>query len=274
MERDGREKAAKDEELKKIQKYRETLKRKALGKAKEMGVRVGTNVERRKASLGKLMNEYAYRPELALSVEALKNASLAEKEFYSSHPYANITTKEEERRSQLKAQEKKRVDLAASQERSDTMSKIHDIHIADPLLDNYAMDSYCTDNDLISHNRINQNNPNHTNTNTNGIMSVSDLSYEYNKVQEILASQAKAAQSNSNNKTKPMRRGSSAVQLGNGAVAIVTNNSDGVEPSRVYIPINQRKLLTNRRASFILYNKNKYFCIDKVWYSKVRLIRL
>lgn len=243
MEREAREKAAKDEELKRIQKYRENLKKKALAKAKEMGVQVGTTVERRKTSLGKLMNEYAYRPELALSVEALKNASLAEKEFYSSHPYASLTTKEEERRKKIKLEEKRKKEAAALKERNDTIAKIQDIHTSDPLLDNYAMDSYCTDDDLVAHNRISNPNP-LASSNSSKLMTVSDLSYEYNKVQKIMASQAQS-------KSKPMRRGSATVQLGNGALAIVTNNDDeGVEPARVYIPINQRKLLSNRRASF------------------------
>lgn len=228
QERELREKKLKDDEHNRIQRYREHLKQNAMNEAIKNGVKVGNVIERRKQSINKLMREYNYRPELALSVQALQNAAVAEKDYYSNHPYAQLTTREEKLQKQQKRLQRRQKELLEKNQKNSTMSKLQNISETDGILDSFAVDAY-----YASEN-------NGSNAAKKGAMSVNDLSYEYNKARGNYIQPSSSTRRNSVGKT---------VESGGGVVIIASegDQDEGIAP-RLYVPLSQRK--TNRRASF------------------------
>jgi len=230
-ERKMREEKLKADERKRIQEYRETLKKKALDTAKGQGCKVGNVIERRKAAVKNLMHEYAYRPELALSADALKNAVTAEKYYYHNHPYSKPVTKTDVQKMKQKTRVRKETDMERTKVLMENRANMVNINTKDPVLDDYAVSAYYQDpkspaNAMSSDVRFAPQSQYTSN------MSANDLVAYYN------------------NRVRSNLEGS----LNSGPIP---NHPGPVDPvddydahKKFYIPIAQKRAMQNRRASF------------------------
>lgn len=239
-ERQQREDKIKNEERRRIQGYRETLKKKALETAKEQGYQVGNVIERRKTAVRNLMHEYAYRPELALSADALKNAVTAEKYYYHNHPYAKPVTKADVLKTKKQTSARRQNDLERTKVLMENRANMVNIHTKDPVLDNYAVSAYYQDAQASPANAVGSGdvrfapqalyNPN---------MSANDLvAYYNNRIRSNIEA--------------PGNSGSilSGGGSGNSRQLHADPTNDYGAHKKFYIPIAQKRAIQGRRASF------------------------